>query len=368
MGTTTLSTDDPARGEMLAILHAAAEREASDVHLVPGYPVTYRIHGLLVPVGDSLLEADRQRDMVESILPERLVGRLGEGKNFDCSIAIEHEGRPCRFRANVYLAQGRWCACLRHVPNDIPSFEWMGFPKALADRLVSYTNGLVIITGVTGSGKSTTLAALVNLLNQRGGCRVITVEEPIEYVHKRISSSVITQREVGRDVDSFFDGLKYGLRQDPDVVLVGEIRDRDTAQMALSAAETGHLILATLHTKDAKGAVTRFVDLFPHEAQDDVRTQLALSLRSVISQHLLQPVGEGEKRALAIEILHVNNPVRSAVKFGKIDSIESAIQTGRRDGMMTLDEDLQRLVTAGRINLDTARRFAKDPTGIVTSG
>ena len=149
------------------------------------------------------------------------------------------------------------------------------------------------------------------------------------------------------------------------MLLIGEIRDRDTAQMALSAAETGHLILTTLHTKDAKGAVTRFVDLFPHEAQDDVRTQLSLSLRSVVSQHLLAPAGGSGKRVLAIEVMHVNNPVRVGIKFGKIDSIESAIQTGKRDGMMTLDEDLQRLVTAGKITLETARRFAKDPDGVL---
>ena len=349
---------------MLALLHGAADREASDVHLVPAYPATYRVHGRLETAGDAVLEPETVQGMIESFLPDRLRGRLDEGKNFDCSVAVEHRGQPCRFRANIYLAQGQWCACLRHVPNDIPTFDWMGFPRGLAERLVGYTNGLVIITGVTGSGKSTTLAALINLLNERGGYRVITVEEPIEYVHQPISTSIITQREVGRDVDSFFDGLKYGLRQDPDVVLVGEIRDRDTAQMALSAAETGHLILATLHTKDAKGAVTRLVDLFSHEAQDDVRTQLSLSLRSVVSQHLLPPVNDHEKRALAMEVLHVNNPVRAAVKLGKIESIESAIQTGRRDGMVTLDDDLQRLVTGGRITLQTARRFAKDPDAI----
>jgi twitching motility protein PilT len=236
----------------------------------------------------------------------------------------------------------------------------MGFPEGLAQRLLAHQNGLVIITGVTGSGKSTTLAALIHILNQQGGHRVITVEEPIEYVHRPMSTTVVTQREVGRDVDSFYDGLKYGLRQDPDVVLIGEIRDRDTAQMALSAAETGHLILTTLHTKDAKGAVTRLVDLFPHEAQDDVRTQLSLSLRSVVSQHLLAPAAGEGKRVLALEIMHVNTPVRIAIKFGKIDSIESAIQTGRRDGLLTLDDDLQRLVTTGRISLETARKYAKN--------
>lgn len=356
------NADDSTAGEMLPLLRAAADREASDLHLVPAYPVTYRVHGQLEPVGNPL-KADQLRGMVESIMPKRLIGRLDEAKNFDFSVSVEHKGEPCRFRANVYLAQGQWCASMRHVPNEIPSFEWMSFPEGLARRLVSHANGLVIITGVTGSGKSTTLAALVNLLNRDGGYRVITVEEPVEYVHRRITSSMITQREVGRDVDSFYDGLKYGLRQDPDVVLIGEIRDRETARMALSAAETGHLILTTLHTKDAKGAVTRFVDLFPHEAQDDVRTQLALSLRSVVSQHLLPPAGGG-KRVLALEILHVNNPVRVGIKFGKIDSIESAIQTGKRDGMMTLDEDLQRLLTEGKILLETARRFAKDPDDI----
>ncbi len=349
--------------EINRLLHAAADREASDVHLVPGYPVTLRVHGRLEPVGQAL-EADKVRQMVESILPERLIGRLDSAKNFDFSIALQHKGAPCRFRANVYLAQSQWCGAFRYVPNEIPSFEWMGFPEGLAQRLVNHKNGLVIITGVTGSGKSTTLAAMVNVLNQKGGCRIITVEEPIEYVHPRIGSTLVTQREVGRDVDSFFDGLKYGLRQDPDVILVGEIRDRETARMALSAAETGHLILTTLHTQDAKGAISRMCDLFPHDAQDDVRAQLALSLRSVISQHLLPPSREGDKRVLAMEILHVNQPVRVSIKFGKVDSIESAIQTGRRAGMLTLDDDLQRLVVAGRITLETARRFAKNPDDI----
>ena len=354
---------DPS-GAMLACLVAAVDRDASDVHLVPEYPLTYRVHGQLVQEGGTLTTSDLAA-MVTSVLPERIKGRLDQDKNFDFSVAVTHDGRQHRFRGNIFLAQGQWCANFRHVPEQIPTFDWMGFPEALASRLVAHTNGLVIVTGVTGSGKSTTLAALINLLNERGGYRVITVEEPIEYVHKPISSTVVTQREVGRDVDSFFDGLKYGLRQDPDVVLVGEIRDRETARMALSAAETGHLILATLHTRDAKGAVTRFVDLFPHDAQDDVRTQLSLSLRSVVSQHLL-PAAEGEgKRALALEVMHVNHPVRVGIRMGKIDSIESAIQTGKRDGMMTLDENLARLARAGRISPETARRFAKDPDDVL---
>ena len=368
MNERTVEPGHTTRLEMQALLDAAVDREASDVHLIAGHPVTYRIHGRLEAIGDPPLAGDDVRRLIESILPEWTSTRLVEGKNFDCSVATTRRGKPCRFRANIFLARGVWCACLRHVPDEIPTFEWMGFPEALARRLIGHTNGLVIITGVTGSGKSTTLAALINLLNRQGNCRIITVEEPIEFVHPRISSSVITQREVGRDVDSFFDGLKYGLRQDPDVILLGEIRDRDTAQMALSAAETGHLILTTLHTKDAKGAVTRFVDLFPYDAQEDVRTQLSLSLRSVVSQHLLPSSRPGEKRALALEVLHVNQPVRAAIRFGKIDSIESAIQTGKRDGMSTLDEDLQRLVDSGRISIETARKFAKESDGLTPSG
>lgn len=352
------------QSDLNALLHLAVQRQASDVHLVPGYPAAFRIHGAMQTIEQAPLDSDRVRRLVEQVLPPASLAQIAERKNFDCSLSIVHHGKPIRFRANVFLAQGNWCACLRHVPEEIPSFEWMNFPEGLAQRLISHANGLVVITGVTGSGKSTTLAALINLLNQQGGRRIITVEEPIEYVHPRISSTMITQREVGRDVDSFYDGLKYGLRQDPDVILIGEIRDRDTAQMALSAAETGHLILTTLHTKDAKGAVTRMADLFPHEAQDDVRTQLALSLRSVVSQHLLPSAKPGEKRALALEIMHVNQPVRVAIRFGKIESIDSAIQTGKRDGMATLDEDLLRLLQTGRITLDTARRFAKDPEAI----
>ena len=346
---------------MARVLHASISREASDVHLVPGFPVTYRIHGRLEALDKTELSPETVRTMVLSIVPETMRDRITQSKNFDCSVVLTQNDASCRFRANVFFAQGELCACLRHVPNEIPSFEWMGFPPELAEKLLAYTNGLVIIAGVTGSGKSTTLASLIRILNERGGYRVITVEEPIEYVHTRIGTTMVTQREVGRDVDSFYDGLKYGLRQDPDVILVGEIRDRETARMAISAAETGHLILSTLHTKDAKGAVTRLVDLFPHDAQDDIRSQLSMSLRSVVSQHLLPSTVPGEKRVLAMEVLHVTQQVSIAIKQGKITSIESLLQTGKRDGQLPLDADLQRLAVMQKISMETARRFAKNP-------
>jgi len=353
--------------ELLKLLESAVECGASDVHLVPGYPPTFRVHGRMQPAGEHRLDAARTRQIVESLVPERARRLLDQTKNLDCSVTVAHRGTCCRFRASVYLSQGEWCACLRHIPNAIPTLEWLGFPEDLAERLVSHRNGLVVITGVTGSGKTATLAALVNLIRQDGSRRVLTIEEPIEYIHAPGPGGIVTQREVGRDVDSFADGLKHGLRQDPDVILVGEIRDRETAQMALSAAETGHLIPTTLHTRDAKGALTRLVDIFPQETQDDVRAQLAMSLRSVVCQHLLPSTDETGKRALALEVLHVTQPVQAAIRAGKIETIESAIQTGKRDGMIMLDDDLQRLVKAGRITPETARRFAKDPTAIAAA-
>jgi len=356
--------DDRIDLALAGLLRAMVGAESSDLHLVPGYRATYRIHGRLSAAAGEPLDPEQTRAMVASVLPPLAGARLEELQNFDCSVSLQHNGQPRRFRTNVFVSQGRLCACFRYIPNEIPSFDWLGFPRQLADQVVHLTNGLVIITGITGSGKSTSLAALIQMLNLEGGYRILTVEEPIEYVYPRNDRTVITQREVGNDVGSFYDGLKYGLRQDPDVILVGEIRDRETAQMALSAAETGHLILATMHTKDAKGAVTRFVDLFPYAAQDDVRTQLSLSLRHVIAQHLLPNRVEDQKRVLALEVMTVNHPVRAGIRAGKIESLESAIQTGKRDGMIPLDESLERLVAAGRITPETARRYAKDPQGL----
>ncbi len=218
-------------------------------------------------------------------------------------------------------------------------------------------NGLVLITGVTGAGKTTTLAMLLDMLNQAGGYRIITVEDPIEYIFPQVASSIVTQREVGRDVQSFADGLRYGLRQDPDVMLVGEIRDRETAQIALSAAETGHLVFSTLHTRDAKGAVSRFTDLVPQSIQSEIRSQLSMSLRAVVTQHLLPSIDEG-KRELALEIMFNSNPIASAIRMGKIESIDTGIVTGRSEGMLTLDESVRRLLEQGKISVEVANRFS----------
>ena len=282
--------------------------------------------------------------------------------NVDFALELPLGEGTRRFRVNYFLSGQQMGACFRVIPSAIPDFQWAGFPETLARQLAHFRNGLVLVCGVVGSGKTTSLAMLINLLNTEGGYRIITIEEPVEYLFPKTPASVVTQREVGRDVQTFADGLKYGLRQDPDVILVGEIRDRETAQMALSAAETGHLVLSTLHTRDAKGAISRFADLFPQDDQREVRAQLALSLRAVVSQHLLPNVRKGQRRVLALEIMLNNSPIAAAIRFGKIESIDNVILTSRAEGMLTLDESLRRLLKEQRIARETAERFASPGT------
>jgi twitching motility protein PilT len=251
---------------------------------------------------------------------------------------------------------------VRVIPPAIPTFEWAEFPPDLGDRLATLRDGLVVVCGATGTGKSTTLAMVVNRINTAGGHRIITVEEPVEYVLPRCPNSVVTQREVGADVPSFADGLRSGLRQDPDVILVGEVRDRETAQIALTAAETGHLVFATLHARDAKGVVTRYADLFPQDAQRDVRGQFALSLRAVVAQRLLPDITRGAKRHLAVEVLWNTHPVAAAIRQGKVESIDNCLLTGRTDGMITFDESVRRLLHDGQIDREVAERNVSDPS------
>jgi len=351
----------PAVSEKLrALLSAAVEAGASDLHLIAGYPPVLRLHGALIEQPDSVLQGDETREMLTTLCSPDLLTRLGTQKNVDFSFHLEMGGRAQRFRANVFHSGGHMGACLRIVPAAIPDFTWAGFPPALAERLTMVHDGLVVLSGATGSGKTTTLAMVVNVLNQTGGCRIITVEEPVEYLFPRAPHSVVTQREVGTDVLTFADGLRSGLRQDPDVILVGEIRDRETAQMALSAAETGHMVFTTLHTRDAKGAITRFADLFPQDVQKDIRTQLAMSLRAIVSQRLLPGSERGEKRHLALEVLWNTYPIASAIRSGKLESIDNYIMTGRDEGMVSFDESIRLLLRAGKISREMAEQHVRD--------
>ena len=237
-------------------LNLAVESGASDLHLIVGYPPVLRLHGDLTELPEVWLTATETDASLRPICTAEAFERLLTRKNIDFSFELALSGGTNRFRANLFLTGGNLGACFRVVPSFIPDFAWTGFPAELAQRLAFVRDGMVIVTGATGSGKTTTLAMIVNVLNQAGGYRIITVEEPIEYAFPKAADSVVSQREVGTDVLTFADGLKYGLRQDPDAILVGEIRDRETAQMALSAAETGHLVFTSLHTRDVKGAIT----------------------------------------------------------------------------------------------------------------
>ncbi len=336
-------------GALYELLRQAADKKASDVHIVPGYPPTFRVDGKLENASASPLRAHEIRQMLDALATDRTGQPLGQRKDLDCAVAVPHSGVTVRFRLNAYRSQGQWCACFRHIAGQVPSLETIGFPIPVVERILTYRNGLVIFTGTTGAGKSTSMAAIIQVLADRARHHVLTIEEPLEFIFRSRKGSLFSQREVGRDVDTFADGLKYGLRQDPDIILVGETRDRVTAQMVLSAAETGHLVFTTLHTRDAKGALTRFVDLFPAESQEDVRKQLAMSLRSVISQQLLAAIGGG--RTLVTEVLHVTQAAEVSIRSGRIETLDNVIQTGKRDGMWTFDDDIARLMKAGKLRL-----------------
>ncbi len=343
-------------------LTRAVEAGASDLHLIVGYPPVLRLHGDLVELREPVLGPEEARALLGALCRPSARGQLEAQKNVDLAFGVEMAGRVIRFRANLFHAGGQIGACLRVIPADIPDFAWAGFPPALGERLAQVRDGLVIVTGPTGSGKTTTVAMIVNLLNRSGGYRIITVEEPVEYLFPRVASSVVTQREVGVDVQTFADGLKYGLRQDPDVIVVGEIRDQETAQMALSAAETGHLVFTSLHTRDAKGAITRYADLFPQEAQRDVRAQLALSLRAIVAQRLLPDIERGAKRHLALEVLWNSYPIASAIRTAKIESIDNYLLTSRGEGMICFDESIRQLLRADKITRAVAEQNVRDPT------
>jgi len=354
-----MSTSDADR--LRQCLTGMIAAQASDLHLVPGYRPMYRIHGELTPAAETTVTPEAVTDLLDEVAPPPLRDRIHAETDVDFAVQLDTGGGLHRFRVNAFAARGQRGVCFRAVPEQIPTLTELNFPQDLGERIVQLNNGLVLITGLTGSGKTSTLAALIHLLNTAGGYRIITIEEPIEYIHQPISSSVVSQREVGADVPTFYDGLRSGLRQDPDVLLVGEIRDQETAQLALTAAETGHLIFATLHTIDAKGAITRMVDLFPAARHDEIRRQMAMSLRYVVAQHLL-PSSEGGRRILATEVLRATFAVNSGIRQGRIELLESAMQSGAREGMHTLDADLARLVQHGRITIETARQYAKDPS------
>jgi twitching motility protein PilT len=331
------------------LLEAVLERGASDLHLTAGTAPVVRVNGSLVRLEDyPKLESEQLQQMIYSILPQKQRERLEQELELDLSYALPGKAR---FRVNVYFQRDSIGAALRLVPFEIKSLEDLGLPRQI-EELARLPRGLVLVTGPTGSGKSTTLASLVDVVNSEREEHIMTVEDPIEFLHRH-KRCIVNQREVGHDTTSFAQALKHVLRQDPDVILVGEMRDLETISTALTAAETGHLVFATLHTQDAPQTIDRIIDVFPPFQQQQIRVQLASTLQGVVTQQLL-PTADGTGRAVAAELLIATAAVRNLVREGKVHQIYSSMQAGGRYGMQTMDQSLVNLVRQGKISRQTA--------------
>ncbi|MFL5737400.1 MAG: type IV pilus twitching motility protein PilT [Actinomycetota bacterium] len=326
------------------LLDALLEQGASDLHLTAGAPPTIRVHGDLVKLEDyPLLTPRGLQGMIYAILPQRMRERLEQELELDMSYALPGKAR---FRVNVYYQRDSLGAAFRLIPYEIKDVDTLGLPPVVSD-LARFPRGFVVVTGPTGSGKSTSLAAMVDVVNRERSAHIMTVEDPIEFLHKH-KNCIVNQREVGADTHGFAPALKHVLRQDPDVILVGEMRDLETISTAITAAETGHLVFATLHTQDAPQTIDRIVDVFPPYQQQQVRVQLSTTLQGVVTQQLLQ-TADGQGRVAACEILIATPAVRNLVREGKVHQIYSVMQAGGRFGMQTMDLALSNLVKSGQI-------------------
>lgn len=338
------------------LLEEVVRRQASDLHLQVGLPPMLRVDGSLIPIaGFNPLNESAVETLIFAILDKDQQQILEKDKEFDFSFAF---GTLGRFRVNAYHERGNLAAALRLIPNEIKSISQLGVPPVVMN-FANFPRGLVLVTGPTGSGKSTTLAALVDKLNSEKSMHIITIEDPIEFTHKS-KKSVVVQREVHYDTYSFSAALRSSLRQDPDVVLIGEMRDLETISAAITIAETGHLVLASLHTNSAAQSIDRMVDVFPPHQQSQIRAQLANILMAICSQRLIPAIGGG--RVVAAEILIANPAVRNIIREGKNHQLDAVIQTGADAGMQTMDRTLVGLVQSGVVTYDEARSFAVDLT------
>jgi len=324
------------------------ERGASDLLLTCGSAPQFRINGAFEPIDADLLRPEDTLGMAKSILTDGQFEKLEEMRSCDTASYVEN---VARFRANAYYQRGSVAIAIRLIPFDIPAFEELGLPAITLDFAMR-PHGLVLLTGPAGSGKSTTLAAMIDHINSVSHVHVVTIEDPIEYVHSH-RRSVIDQREIGSDAFSFAEALRSVFRQSPDVIMVGEMRDLETIGLALTLAETGHLILGTLHTQDSTHAISRIVDVFPTNQQQQVYTQLSMALQGVMAQ-LLLPKEDGSGRVLACEVLNVDSAVRNLIRETQVQQIYSVIQAGRSKGMVTMNDSLAELYYGGVIAKDAA--------------
>ncbi|MFH0739453.1 MAG: type IV pilus twitching motility protein PilT [Candidatus Omnitrophota bacterium] len=339
-----------------SILRMAVKKKASDIHLIAGQPPVLRVQGDLVPLDALPIPAQSLKKIIYSIMNDRQREAFEKDLELDLSYMIS-EG--IRFRVNVHLEKGNLESAFRVIPANIKTVADLGLPPVV-EELARKKRGLVIVTGPAGCGKSTTLAAMVDLINRERRCMVISIEDPIEYVHKS-KESIIKQREVGTDTLSFANALKHALRQDPNVILVGEMRDLESISMAITAAETGHLVLATLHTSDTVECINRIIDVYPSYQQAQVASQLTACLEGIVSQ-LLLPRRDSKGRVVATEILVVTSAIRNLMRSKKFEQIYSYLESGGQFGMHTMDDSLLDLVKTGLIDLQQALGFAKNPT------
>jgi len=347
-----MSDVDPMLESLLA---ATVNSGASDLHLTVGRPATARRDGVLVSFENvPVLTGDEIDRMIFSLLDERKVEELRRDRQVDFSFGVNGLGR---FRANAFRQRGNLSLALRVVPFRVRTLEELGAPAACT-TLLNKPYGIVLVVGPTGSGKSTTLAAMVDRINETKPVHILTIEDPVEYLHHH-KMAMVNQREVGTDVDSFPDGLKSALREDPDVVLLGEMRDLDSISIALSLAETGHLVFATLHTNDAAQALDRIIDVFPSERRDQIQIMLAGALQGVVSQRLLPSIGGG--RVAGYEVMVANEAIRNLVREGKSRQMRNMISTGAAEGMQTIEMDLARLVASNLVSMEVAMASSAYP-------
>ena len=339
---------------ILDILKNAIEMGASDIHITVGSPVIFRVNGKLIRIGNEMLMPDRTNRLVREMMTNDQWDVYESKGEIDFSYSYPGLGR---FRVNVYRQRGTCSMALRVVALRIPQMEELKLPGVLKD-LAMKQRGLILVTGPTGSGKSTTLAAMIDYMNQLRNEHIMTIEDPIEYLHKH-NKSVVNQREVGNDSKSFANALRAALRQDPDIILVGEMRDLETISTAITAAETGHLVLSTLHTIGAAKTVDRIIDVFPPHQQQQIRIQLASVLEAVISQQIL-PKADGNGRVAAFETMIANNAIRNLIREGKTHQMQTVIQTGSNLGMQTMDASLIELFRNRVIDHPTLKKYAVD--------
>ncbi len=336
-------------------LKRSMEMKASDVHYSVGRPIMIRVDGDLVEMDEHVLKPEDVKKMFDPIMNDKQRAELDKEGEIDFAYSLASVGR---FRLNVFKQRGTYAAALRLLPFDIPDPDKLSIPEAVVE-MTGKKRGLVLVTGPTGSGKSTTLASLINVINQEKPVHIITLEDPIEYLHKS-QTAVVVQREIGLDTQSYAQALRAALRQDPDIILLGEMRDLDTIATAVTAAETGHLVFSTLHTIGAAATIDRIVDVFPPHQQEQIRIQLATVLECVVSQQLMPMSGKDGGRCAAFEVMVANPAIRNLIREGKTFQIPSMMQTNRKMGMITMDDSLYELYAKRRISGETALTFAQD--------